>query len=148
LDQNILKGYQMQFAQIRDRVGAEHESAGTGDLSALAGVWVNSNPETTGVARMVITRSSSQFSLRVYAIGPEGLIDWGSVDINVFTATPSSHVAAGFTCLYDFGFVETRLEAMILKGLIVLAQIHRFKVGGDRVDYFVREYFALEHGKY
>jgi hypothetical protein len=37
---------------------------------------------------------------------------------------------------------------MILKGLIVLAQIHRFKDGGDRVDYFVREYFALEHGRY
>jgi hypothetical protein len=142
----------MQFAQIRDRVDAEPESGGTGDLSTLAGVWINSNPETTGVARMVITQSGSQLSLRVYAIGPEGLpeglIDWGSVDINVFTATPSSHVAAGFTCLYDFGFVETRLQAMILKGLIVLAQIHRFKDGGNRADYFVREYFALEHGGY
>lgn len=138
----------MQFAQIRDRVIAEPTSVGTGDLSALAGVWVNSNPETTGVARMVITKSGPQLSLQVYAIGPEGLIDWGAVDIDVFTATPSSRVAAGFTCLYDFGFVETCLQAMILKGLIVLAQIHRFKDGGDRVDYFVREYFALEHGKY
>lgn len=137
----------MQFAQIRDRVIAEPEPVGPGDLSTLAGVWVNSNPETTGVARMVITQSGSQLSLQVYAIGPEGLIDWGSVNINVFTATPSSHVAAGFTCLYDFGFVETRLQAMILKGLIVLAQIHRFK-DGARVDYFVREYFALEHGRY
>ena len=138
----------MQFAQIRDRVSAEPDSGGTGGLSTLAGVWVNSNPDTTGVARMVITQSGPRLSLQVYAIGPEGLIDWGSVDINVFTATPSSHVAAGFTCLYDFGFVETCLQAMILKGLIVLAQIHRFKDGGDRVDYFVREYFALEHGRY
>jgi hypothetical protein len=138
----------MQFAQIRDRVITEPEFVGPGDLSMLAGVWINSNPETTGVARMVITQSGSQLSLRVYAIGPEGLIDWGSADINVFTATPSSHVTVGFTCLYDFGFVETRLQAMILKGLIVLAQIHRFKDGGDRVDYFVREYFALEHGRY
>jgi hypothetical protein len=148
LDQNVLNGYQMQFAQIRDRIIAEPEPVGPGDLSTLAGVWVNSNPETTGVTRMVITQSGSRLSLRVYAVGPEGLIDWGSVDINVFTATPSSRVAAGFTCLYDFGFVETRLQAMILKGLIVLAQIHRFKDGGDRVDYFVREYFALEHGRY
>jgi hypothetical protein len=138
----------MQFAQIRDRLITGPESVGPADLSPLAGVWINSNPETTGVARMVITQSGSQILLRVYAIGPEGLIDWGSVDIDVFTATPSSHVAAGFTCLYDFGFVETRLQAMILKGLIVLAQIHRFKDGGDRVDYFVREYFALEHGQY
>ena len=138
----------MQFAQIRDRVIAEPKSAGAGNLSTLAGVWVNSNPETTGITRMVITQSGSQFSLQVYAIGPEGLIDWGSVDIEVFTATPASQVAAGFTCLYDFGFVETRLQAMILKGLIVLAQIHKFKGGDNRVDYFVREYFALEHGRY
>ncbi len=137
----------MHFVQIRDRVSAEPKSGGTGGLSTLAGVWVNSNPETTGVARMVITQSGPRLSLQVYAIGPEGMIDWGSVDINVFSATPSSHVAAGFTCLYDFGFVETSLQAMILKGLIVLAQIHRFK-DGARVDYFVREYFALEHGRY
>jgi len=143
-----MNGYQMQIAQLRDRVITEPKSVGTGDLSTFAGVWINSNPETTGVARMVITQSGSQFSLRVYAIGPEGLIDWGSVDVNVFTATPSSHGVAGFTCLYDFGFVETRLQAMILKGLIVLAQIHRFNDGGDRVDYFVRESFALEHGRY
>lgn len=141
----------MQFAQIRDRVDAEPKSAGVGNHSTLAGVWVNSNPETTGITRMVITQSSSRFSLQVYAIGPAGpesLIDWGSVDIEVYTATPASHVAAGFTCLYDFGFVETRLQAMILKGLIVLAQIHKFKGGDNRVDYFVREYFALEHGRY
>jgi hypothetical protein len=138
----------MQFAQIRDRVDAVPQSAGAGNLSTLAGVWVNSNPETTGITRMVITQSGSQLSLQVYAIGPEGLIDWGPVDIDVFTARPASQVAAGFTCLYDFGFVETRLQAMILKGLIVLAQIHRFKGGDNRVDYFVREYFALEHGRY
>jgi hypothetical protein len=143
-----MNGYQMQFAQIRDRVITEPESVGTDDLSTLAGVWVNSNPGTTGVARMVITQSGSKLSLRVYAIAPEDLIDWGPVDVDIFTASPSSHVVAGFTCLYDFGFVETRLQAMILKGLIVLAQIHRFKDSSNRVDYFVREYFALEHGRY
>ena len=45
LDQNLLNGYQMQFAQIRDCVITEPESVVPGDLSTLAGVWVNSNPE-------------------------------------------------------------------------------------------------------
>jgi hypothetical protein len=138
----------MQYAQIRDRVEPESVEAGPIGLSALAGVWVNSNPDTNGVARMVVTRAGEDLSLRVYAIGPEGLIDWGPVHINIFTSTPTSRVAAGFTCLYDFGFAETRLQAMILKGLIVLAQIHRFKDDSKRADYFVREYFALEHGRY
>jgi hypothetical protein len=138
----------MQFAQIRDRVQTESEDAGPSALSALAGTWVNSNPDTTGVARMVVTLADGNLSLRVYAIGPDGLIDWGSADVNLFMSSPSSQVATGFTCLYDFGFAETRLQAMILKGLIVLAQLHRFKDGSQRADYFVREYFALDHGRY
>jgi hypothetical protein len=57
-------------------------------------------------------------------------------------------VAAGFTCTYDFGFAETELQGMIMKGLLVLAQFHRFKDNSKRADYFVREYYALEHGQY
>jgi hypothetical protein len=138
----------MHFAQIRDQVGAGFDDAGLVDTSALVGTWVNSNPDTNGVARMAVTRSGENLSLQVQAIGPEGLIDWGTARINVFTSAPNSRAAAGFTCLYDFGFAETLLQAMILKGLIVLAQIHRFKDDSNRVDYFVREYFALDHGRY
>jgi hypothetical protein len=136
----------MEFAQICDRV--ETDAAGSMDLSGLPGMWVNSNPDTNGIARMVISEVNRNVSLQVYAIGPEDLIDWGPVDVAVFAATPNSRVAAGFTCLYDFGFAETRLQAMILKGLIVLAQFHTFKDESRRVNYFVREYFALVHGQY
>jgi len=138
----------MKFAQIRDLVTNESDASGHRDFSGLVGEWVNSNPDTTGVARMTIAQNGDNLSLRVYAIGPEGLIDWGLVDIDLFAPSPSSQMVTGFTCLYDFGFAETQLEAMILKGLIVLAQIHRFKDDSKRVDYFVREYFALEHGRY
>ena len=96
------------------------------DLSGLIGIWVNSNPDTNGVARMAVSEFDGKLSLQVFAIGPDGLLDWGLADLTIFTSTPSSRVAAGFTCLYDFGFAETQLQAMILKGLIVLAQIHRF----------------------
>jgi hypothetical protein len=138
----------MQFAQIRDRITTESREDNAIDLSRLIGTWVNSNPDTNGVARMAVTQSDGKLSLQVYAIGPDGLLDWGLADLTLFTASPSSTVAAGFTCLYDFGFAQTQLQAMILKGLIVLAQIHRFKDDSKRADYFVREYFALDHGRY
>jgi hypothetical protein len=138
----------MQFAQIRDRVTIESGNDNAIDLSELIGTWVNSNPDTNGVARMTVSQSDGKLLLRVYAVSPDGLLDWGLADLTLFSASPSSKGAAGFTCLYDFGFVETQLQAMILKGLIVLAQIHRFKDDSRRVDYFVREYFALEHSKY
>src|SRR5262245_20332023 len=134
----------MQFAQIRDRVEAIVEPI---DVSALPGVWVNSNPDSTGIARLVI-EEKGKLSVRVSAIGPEGLIDWGAADAAIFTSAPSSKVAAGFTCRYDFGFSETRLQAMLLKGLMVLAILTSFRDDSGRVDYFVREYFALDHGRY
>ena len=95
-----------------------------------------------------MSEAGGKLSIQVYAVGPEGLIDWGAADAQVFMSSPSSRVVAGFTCLYDFGFAETRLQAMIMKGLIVLAEFHSFKDGSRRADYFVREYFALAHGRY
>ena len=133
----------MQFAQICDHVSVE--AAKPIDTSALPGIWINSNPDTNGIARIVMSESGGNLSLQTYAVGPDRLIDWGTVAVNVFAATPSSRVAAGFTCTYDFGFVETELQGMIMKGLLVLAQLHRFKDESGRADYFVREYFALDH---
>ncbi|HKQ51605.1 MAG TPA: hypothetical protein VJT74_04495 [Pyrinomonadaceae bacterium] len=135
----------MQFAQIRDRVAVDE---GPLDLSAFPGTWVNSNPETSGIARLLMEEDEGRLRLQVYALGPEGLIDWGRTDAAPFTASPSSRVGSGFTCVYDFGFAETQLQAMLLKGLMVLAQLHRFKDASGRMDYFVREYFALSHGRY
>lgn len=137
----------MEFAQICDRV-EPNIPARPLDLSGLPGTWVNTNPDTNGIARMVIDEVDGIASIQVFAIGPEGLIDWGRADLAVFAATPKSRVGAGFTCRFDFGFAETQLQAMIMKGLIVLAQVHSFKDQSGRVDYFVREYFALAHGRY
>lgn len=138
----------MQFAQIYDRVETDAGGAGPADTSGIVGDWVNSNPETSGIARMRMSEQGGRLSLRVYAVGPDGLIDWGEAGVELFTASPSSRAVAGFTSLYDFGFVEVRLQAMIMKGLVVLAVFQSFKDASGRADYFVREYFALEHGRY
>lgn len=137
----------MQFAQLSDRVETNDSNAAM-DLQALPGVWINSNPNTTGIARMVMSEADGKLSLQVFAVGPDGPIDWGSTDVRVFAGVPTSRVGAGFTCDFDFGFAETELQGMIMKGLLVLAQFHRFKDDSKRADFFVREYFALEHGRY
>lgn len=137
----------MQFVQLSDRVESNGSSTPM-DTNVLPGVWINSNPNTSGIARMVMSESDGKLSLQVFAVGPDGLIDWGSTSVNVFAGLPTSKVGAGFTCNFDFGFAETELQGMIMKGLLVLAQFHRFKDDSKRADFFVREYFALEHGRY
>ena len=138
----------MQFAQLSDNVETAATTAGPINIGAFPGNWVNSNPDTNGIARLKMTQSNGNLLLQVFAIGPEGLIDWGAEAVSVFTSSPLSRVGAGFTCVFDFGFAEARLQGMIMKGLLVLAQFHRFKDDSRRVSYFVREYFALEHGRY
>ena len=135
----------MNFAQISDRV---ETLPGEADSKALAGTWINSNLDTNSIARINITNTDGKLHLQVFAIGPDGLIDWGTSDAHVFASGPASHTAAGFTCRYDFGFAETRLQAMIMKGLLVLAQFHLFKDNSGRADYFLREYYALTHDRF
>jgi hypothetical protein len=137
----------MEFAQVYDRVEIDGQSEPL-DVSGLRGVWINSNPDTNGIARMEFSESNGKLSVRVDAIGPDGLIDWGLAPVKLFAASPKSRATAGFTCAYDFGFAETRLQAMIMKGLIVLAQFHKFKDDSGRMDFFVREYFAVVHDRY
>jgi hypothetical protein len=138
----------MEFAQLCDRVEPDAMTVGPMDVSGLCGTWVNTNPDTNGIARLMISEAEGKVSLQALAIGPDGLIDWGATHVKLFASTPTSRLCAGFSCIYDFGFVEIYLEAMIMKGLIVLAQIHCFKDNSSRVDFFVREYFALVHGRY
>jgi len=135
----------MQFAQISDLVEVDTATLASLDPAALPGTWLNSNPDTTGIARLIISEHDGALSLRVYAVGPDGLIEWDAAEVKVFSSGPAVRMAAGFTSLHDFGFAETRLQGMIMKGLLVLAQFHHFKDDSQRVDYFVREYFALEH---
>src|SRR5437773_1192793 len=138
----------MQFAQICDRVEIDPASVGPISLSAFPGTWFNSNPDTTGIAQIVMSESAGNLLLQIFATGPAGLIDWGKTAAHVFTSGPSSRLPAGFTSRYDFDFVEIQLQGMFMKGLLVLAQFHKFKDDSRRADHFAREYYAQIPDKY
>ena len=133
----------IQYAQLSDNV--EPDPITKIDPKALIGHWINSNPDTNSIARINITEANGKLQLQVFAVGPDGLIDWGTTTAAVFAAGPSSRTGAGFACTYDFGFAEARFQAMIMKGLLVLAQFHIFKDDSKRASYFLREYFAMTH---
>src|SRR6185436_6475727 len=136
----------MEIAQLCDLV--EPPVLADLNVSAFAGDWINCNSDSTSIARLTIAESGGKFLMRVFGIGPERLIEWGEAELTIFSSSPSSSTPSGFTCEYDFGFAETEIKGMIMKGLLVLAQFHRFKDDSNRADYFVREYFALIHGKF
>ena len=131
----------IQFAQLSDLV--EPNPITDLDPKALIGHWINSNPDTNSIARINITEANNKLQLQVFAVGPDGPIDWGKANAEVFASGPASSTGAGFTCRYDFGFAEARFQAMIMKGLLVLAQFHIFKDDSKRASYFLREYYSM-----
>jgi hypothetical protein len=68
----------MQFAQVCDRV--ETHPSGEIDRKGLIGTWINSNLDTNSIARVKITDANGKLQLQVLAMGPDGLIDWGTVE--------------------------------------------------------------------
>ena len=131
----------IQFAQLSDQV--EPDPIKHIDPKSLIGHWINSNPDTNSIARINITEANGKLQLEVFAVGPDGPIDWGTAPAEVFAPNPVSSTGAGFTSTYDFGFAEARFQAMIMKGLLVLAQFHTFKDDSNRASYFLREYYAM-----
>ena len=129
-----------KYAQLSDLI--EIDATKSIDHKSLLGHWINSNPDTNSIARINITEANGKLQLQVFAVGPDGPIDWGTAPAEVFAANPSAKTAAGFTCTYDFGFAEARFQAMIMKGLLVLAQFHIFKDDSKRASFFLREYYA------
>ena len=138
----------MQFAQLADDLESKPSTRKPIQVGVLPGTWINSNPDSSSIARLEISESEGKLVVQGFAIGAEGLVDWGTTAASVFTDGPSSRTAAGFTCVFEFGFAETRIQGMIMKGLLVLAEFHLFKDQSGRSGYFLREYFALNHGRY
>ena len=134
-----------QFAQLSDLVETEPIREHDLDRSALTGNWINSNPDTNSIARLKAFEADGKLQLQAFAVGPDGLIDWGITTAAVFAPGPASRVGAGFAATFDLGFADVRLQAMIMKGLLVLAQFHLFKDDSGRASYFMREYYAKTH---
>ena len=134
-----------KYAQLSDLVETEPIRDHDVDRGALIGNWINSNSDTSSIARVKVFEADGKLQLQAFAVGDAGLIDWGATTAAVFAAGPASRVGAGFAATFDLGFAEVRLQAMIMKGLLVLAQFHLFKDDSGRDSYFLREYYAKTH---
>lgn len=132
----------MQYVRLMDRIEAGRRPT-TGDLSAFEGTWLNTNWETQGIAKVILSFIDGELEVHAYGSGPEGHIDWGPITgATVYCAGIASSTASAFSATYDFGYLKTRLEGNINRGVLVLAAYNAFQKGDERLNYFSREYFS------
>jgi hypothetical protein len=94
------------------------------------------------MAKAIISGGSGEVSIRISAANGPTPREWGDATVEaVYSAGVHSRAAMAFVAKYDFGFMETRLEANLSLGLLVIATFNTFRDGSGRSNYFAREFF-------
>ena len=106
----------------------------------LVGTWLNTNSTTQGITRAILAIKGQQITLRIFAAG-DPPFDWDETDASVFATDTSSTEAMAFSAFYDFGFMETQLQAHVRQGVLIIAKFDRFKDNSGRSNYFSKEFF-------
>jgi len=109
----------------------------------LIGRWLNTNPETQGVAEIIIERAGESFFVCVLGVGEDGLIAWPRTEA---TALANLEEEAGQRALalavdFDFGFMRAETYLRVNKGVLVIVAYYIFLDGSRRSNYVNREFF-------
>jgi|SRR5215471_13565307 len=118
-----------------------HPGGAVIDPRPLAGSWINTNTGTRGIARVAVSVKDGGVIVRAFGACDPAPCDWGEAYSEVFADDPDSAEGNAFNAFYDFGFMETRLQAHIRQGLLVVAKFDRFKDDSGRANYFSKEFF-------
>lgn len=110
------------------------------DLSPLLGTWVNTNPNTDYISKLIVIRRSDRIFVHVYGSHTPTVIDWGEVEAVPYM-TSGAVEAVGFNARYDFGEIETLLASNQKLGILVIQSYTSFKDASGRMNHFAREFF-------
>lgn len=121
----------------------EEQRGATSSINAefLLGTWLNTNAATRGIVNAILTRKGGRTLVRIIAAGSPEPDDWGETAASLFAAETSSAEAMAFSAFYDFGFMETQLQAHVRQGVLIIAKFDRFKDNSGRSNYFSKEFF-------
>jgi hypothetical protein len=112
------------------------------DPTPLVGDWLNTNASTNGIARAAISNDRDGVRISLWPAGTSRAEPRYSMTADVvYSNSPSATAAMAVSARYEDESMATTLEANLSLGLLVIATCHTFKNGGDRSNYFSREFF-------
>lgn len=132
------------YSRGLDQMDADVTGVAATDLSPLVGKWVNTNKNTSGIARIALRAENHHLKVQAFGAGSSGLHDWGEVAASAFAGNVASNQAVGFKAHYDFGSSDTLLAAYLNKRILVVDSYNDFRDGSSRSRYFFRDHFYVE----
>lgn len=110
--------------------------------SEMFGDWLNTNPNSSGIARLRIDGDGSNGAiLRVWGAQVPHPVEWGSVQASLFALSSGSRLVKAFSARYEADDVAVTLQANIKQGVLVVASFAEFKDDSGRSNYFQREFY-------
>lgn len=114
-------------------------------ISQFCGDWKSTNSSTRGIARIKVMPRDGGLVVHAFGASNSELSDWGEARAEVFVEAGDPSRIRAFRAVYDFGFLETHLQAKTEKGVLVIASFNCFKDQSGRSNYFSREFFYCEN---
>jgi hypothetical protein len=136
--------YTVQFKQSGDLAPSLLDPAiGPMGAATLIGEWLNTDPDTRGIAAIVIEQREGYLSVGLKGAGDDGLIEW---PITRATALANLEEEAGQRALalaaeFDLGFMKAETYFRVNKGVLVIVLFVTFQDGSGRSNYVNREFF-------
>lgn len=110
-------------------------------VSGLVGTWHNTNANTNGIVRVVVSQTVSGLRFTSYgACSPTPCVH-STVTAYPHSASISSNTATGFTAFRNSGFKSGRYSAMRVGSHLRLDSFDKFASGDSRKDYASTQYF-------
>lgn len=111
------------------------------NLSPLLGTWINTNQQTTLIAKFIINDAGNGgLTLRVFGTGDSSVTDWGEVPAHP-CAKLESRDGMAFHARYEFAEGERWLASNYKLNVAVIQTLTFFNDGSGRPNYFAREFF-------
>jgi len=118
-------------------------AARTLNADKLTGRWVNTNPETQGIAEIVIEQDGERFSVSAVGVGANGPVEWPNVEAKVLAnlEEEAGQRAVALAAVFDFDFMRAETYFRVNKGVLVIVLYNTFRDGSGRSNYVNREFY-------
>ena len=133
----------LQFKQNGHLDPALLDPETTSRVEKLLGRWVNTNPETKGIATCEIKRDGDEFTIDLAGAGEDGPITWPVARTKALgnLEEEAGQRAIALAARFEFEFMKSEIYIRVNKGVLVIVLFNTFRDDSGRSNYLNREFF-------
>jgi hypothetical protein len=138
---------ELQFKQNGHLDSALLDPATVSNAEKLIGRWVNTNPDTKGIAVCEIKRDGDEFSINLSGVGADGPIEWPTARTKALgnLEEEAGQRTIALAAAFEFGFMKSEIYIRVNKGVLVIVLFNTFQDGSGRSNYLNREFFYRDN---